>query len=207
MLQSTEVLQDLVNTRSSWFPAQWVGGEGESVRSDVEKKSMNSGESSFSVEMLKSPRTTSGVPSSGQQLRRASISSQESRRGPGGRLITTMWSLKGSVIWAGGPEEGPGRTTVGKTRSPVPPPPVCLEQMRGQLEWQCFLIQVSVRARKWRVCREAQAEMVSAFFTADWQFMAHQYFRSSTGGECWIAEIGWVTASISVSPVKSSGIV
>lgn len=23
-----EVLQDLVKTRSSWFPARWVGGEG-----------------------------------------------------------------------------------------------------------------------------------------------------------------------------------
>ena len=32
------------------------------------------------------------------------------------------------------------------------------------------VVQVLVRARKWRVCREAQAEMASAFLTADWQF-------------------------------------
>ena len=43
-----EVLQDLVKTRSSWFPARWVGGEGKRVRSNVEKKSMNSEERSFS---------------------------------------------------------------------------------------------------------------------------------------------------------------
>ena len=42
-----------------------VGGEEESVRSNVEKKSINSDECSFSGWMLKSPRTTSGVPSSG----------------------------------------------------------------------------------------------------------------------------------------------
>ena len=32
------------------------------------------------------------------------------------------------------------------------------------------LIQVSGRARNWRVCKDAQVETVSAFLTADWQF-------------------------------------
>ena len=32
------------------------------------------------------------------------------------------------------------------------------------------VIQASVRARKWRICREAQTEMVSTFLTADWHF-------------------------------------
>ena len=94
VMESTEVLQDLVRTRLSWFPARWVSGEGESVRSDVEKKSMSSGECSFSGGVLKSPRTTSDVPSSGQQLRRASISSEKLPRGPGGREITTMCDRK-----------------------------------------------------------------------------------------------------------------
>ena len=52
-----------------------VGGEGESVQSKVVKKLVSSGECNFSGRMLKSPRITSGVPSSGKQLRRASISS------------------------------------------------------------------------------------------------------------------------------------
>ena len=67
--------QDLVNIRSSWFPALCVGGEGDSVKSKVAKKLVSSGECNFSGRMLKSPRITSGVPSSGKQLRRASISS------------------------------------------------------------------------------------------------------------------------------------
>ena len=40
---------------STGFPAWWMGGEGESVRSNVEKKSMNSDECSFSESMLQSP--------------------------------------------------------------------------------------------------------------------------------------------------------
>ena len=60
--------------RSSWFPALCVGGEGESVKSKVERL-VSSGECNFSGRMLKSPRITSGVPFSGKQLRRASISS------------------------------------------------------------------------------------------------------------------------------------
>ena len=67
--------QDLVNIRSSWFPALCVGGEGDSVKSKVAKKLVSSGECNFSDRMLKSQRITSGVPSSGKQLRRASISS------------------------------------------------------------------------------------------------------------------------------------
>ena len=66
-----------MKTRSTWFPALWVGGEGESVRSNVVKtnflKIVKSDECNFSGWMLKSPRTTTGVPSSGKQLRRASI--------------------------------------------------------------------------------------------------------------------------------------
>ena len=72
-------------------------GSWPSEMSNVEKKSMNSGGRSFFEGMLKSPRTTSGVPSSGEQLRRASISSKRSQRKPGGRYITTMLNLKGSV--------------------------------------------------------------------------------------------------------------
>ena len=41
--ESAEVLQDLVKTWLSWLPAWWIGGEGVSVRSNVEKKSMNPG--------------------------------------------------------------------------------------------------------------------------------------------------------------------
>ena len=51
------------------------------MRSNVKKKSMNSGESSFSGGLLKSPRTMSGVPSSGEQPMRASISSKKLWRG------------------------------------------------------------------------------------------------------------------------------
>ena len=53
------------------------------MKSNVEKKSMNSDECSFPGWMLELPRTTSGVPLSGEQLRRASISTKKSRRGPG----------------------------------------------------------------------------------------------------------------------------
>ena len=63
-----------------------MGGDGESVRSNVEKKSMNSDECSFSGWMLKSPRAISGVPSSGDQLRRVSILSKKSWRGWGGMI-------------------------------------------------------------------------------------------------------------------------
>ena len=73
-----------MKTVSSWFPAWWVGGEGKSVRSNVEKL-MNSGERSFSAGMLKSPRTTNGVPLSGEQLRRESISSKKSQTRPEGQ--------------------------------------------------------------------------------------------------------------------------
>ena len=47
-----------------------------SVRSNVEKKSMTSGGRSFTGGMLKSrlASTASSVPSSGEQLRRASVS-------------------------------------------------------------------------------------------------------------------------------------
>ena len=67
------------------------------MRSNLEKKLINSDERSFSGGKLKSPRTSSGVPSSGEQLRRETISSKKSRRGPGRRQITTMLSLRGSV--------------------------------------------------------------------------------------------------------------
>ena len=46
--ERTEVQQDLVKTRLSWFPALWVGGEGESVGSNVEKKCVKSDECNFS---------------------------------------------------------------------------------------------------------------------------------------------------------------
>ena len=84
--ESATVLQGLVNMRSSWFLARWVAGSGggEYVRSNVEKKFMNSDECSFSGWMLKSPRTTSCVPSSVEQLGRMSISSKKTWRGPGG---------------------------------------------------------------------------------------------------------------------------
>ena len=49
--------------------------------SNVKKTSVNSGKCNISGWMLDSPRTTSGVTSSGKQLMRASIS----LRGPGGR--------------------------------------------------------------------------------------------------------------------------
>ena len=84
-MENAEVLQDVVKTRSSWFPARWMGGEWGSVRSNVEKKSVNSDECSVSGLMLKSPRTTSSVPSSGGQMTRGSISSKKSWKGPGGR--------------------------------------------------------------------------------------------------------------------------
>ena len=83
--ERADVQQDFVKTRLSWFPALWVGGEGESVGSNVVKKLVKSDKCNFSGWMLKSPRTTSGVPSSGKQLRRASISSKKSQKGPGGR--------------------------------------------------------------------------------------------------------------------------
>ena len=56
------------------------GGECEVTRGEE----VNSDECSFSGWMLKSPRTTSGVPSSGEHLSRVSISSKKSQRGPGG---------------------------------------------------------------------------------------------------------------------------
>jgi len=42
-----------VKTRSSWFPALWVEGEGESAKPNVAKKLMNSGDCNFSGWMLK----------------------------------------------------------------------------------------------------------------------------------------------------------
>jgi len=75
------VAQDLVKTR---FPALWVEGEGVITRPNVAKRFRNSGDCNFSGWMLKSPRMTSGVSSSGKQLRRASTSSN-SLRGAGGR--------------------------------------------------------------------------------------------------------------------------
>ena len=59
---------------------EWRGGECEVTRGEE----VNSDECSFSGWMLKSPRTTSGVPSSGEHLSRVSISSKKSQRGPGG---------------------------------------------------------------------------------------------------------------------------
>ena len=59
------------------------GDEGESVRSNQEKKSMNSDECRFAGWMLNSPWTTSGVPSSGEQPSWASVSSKKSQRRPG----------------------------------------------------------------------------------------------------------------------------
>ena len=63
MTERAEVPQDLV--RTSWSPALWVGGEGESVRSNVEKKSVNSCECNLSGWMLSHPGL-SGVQSSGK---------------------------------------------------------------------------------------------------------------------------------------------
>ena len=37
-----------MKTRSSWFPALWVGGDGESVRSNVVKRLVKSDECNFS---------------------------------------------------------------------------------------------------------------------------------------------------------------
>ena len=109
--ESFEVLHKLVKTRSNWFPAWWVGGDRDSVRSNLEKKLMNSDDCSFSGRSL---RTTSGVPLSGEQLRRVSISSKKSQRGE------TMWNSNADVgRWSR------GRTWwdyVGEMRSPVPPP-------------------------------------------------------------------------------------
>ena len=45
--ESAKVLQYFMKTRSIWFPAWWVGIEGETVRSNVEN-SMNSDDRSFS---------------------------------------------------------------------------------------------------------------------------------------------------------------
>ena len=73
MTERAEGSHDLVNIRSSWFPALCVGGEGESVKSKVAKKFFSSGECNFSGRMLKSPRITCGIPFSGKQLKRASI--------------------------------------------------------------------------------------------------------------------------------------
>ena len=55
MTERAEVPHDLVNIRSSWFPALCVGGEGESVKSKVVKKFVSSGECNFSGRRLKSP--------------------------------------------------------------------------------------------------------------------------------------------------------
>ena len=41
LTERAEVPQDLVNIRSSWFPALCVGGEGESDKSKVAKKLIN----------------------------------------------------------------------------------------------------------------------------------------------------------------------
>ena len=65
--ERAKVPHDLVNIRSSWFPALCVGGEGESVKSKVVKKLVSSGEWNFYGRMLKLPRITSGVPFSGKQ--------------------------------------------------------------------------------------------------------------------------------------------
>ena len=62
------------------WSGEWRGGECEITRGEE----VNSDECSFSGWMLKSPRTTSGVPSSGEHLSRVSISSKKSQRGPGG---------------------------------------------------------------------------------------------------------------------------
>ena len=71
--KTSEVPKDLVNIRSSLLPDLCVGGVGASVQSKVAKKSVYSGECNLCCRMLKSPRTTSGVPCSGKQLSRASM--------------------------------------------------------------------------------------------------------------------------------------
>ena len=63
-------------------------------------------------------------------------------------------------------------------RRPVPPRPLFLGDCENEQAVEraagvavfSGVIQVLVRARKWIVCREALAEMVSAFLTSDWQF-------------------------------------
>ena len=66
-------------------------------------------------------------------------------------------------------------------RIPVAPPRpdglwVCeneevVERAAGVAEFS-GVIQVSVRARKWRVMSDVQAEMDAAFLTADWKFQS-----------------------------------
>lgn len=56
--EGAEMAWNLVKTRSSWFLVLWVAGEGVSAKANV-----NSGDCNFSRWMLKSPITTSGVPS------------------------------------------------------------------------------------------------------------------------------------------------
>jgi len=54
--ERAKVAQNLLKTRSSWFPALWVEVEGASVRSNVAKMFMNSWNYNFSGWMLKLPR-------------------------------------------------------------------------------------------------------------------------------------------------------
>ena len=108
----------------------------ENVRSNVEEKLKNSGEHSLSGGMLNSPRTTSSVQSSGEELRRVSISLKMSQRGPGGQSITTMLSLNGSVTET----EWNSKADLGRAAG--------VAVFSG-------VIQFSARARKWRVCTEA----------------------------------------------------
>ena len=49
------------------------------------------------------------------------------------------------------------------------------------------VIQVSMRTRKWRVCREAQAEMGPPSRLQTGSSKLPQYFKSSTGGCCGIS--------------------
>ena len=76
--------QALVNTRSSTFPALWVGGEGVRDRSNEDNRDVT-GRYFSSVGRLKSPSRIRGVPSSGNELIRESSSSRKSPRVPGGR--------------------------------------------------------------------------------------------------------------------------
>ena len=79
-----------------------------------------------------------------------------------------------------------------------------MERAAGVAEFS-GVIQVSVRARKWRVMRDAQAEMESAFLTADLAVPeSSHHFKVSVGKGRWMAQIGWVAAPSRGSMVASS---
>ena len=76
--------QALENTRSRTLPALWVGGEGDRVMSNEERRDVT-GRYFSAVGRLKSPSRIRGGPSSGSELIRESSSSRKFPRVPGGR--------------------------------------------------------------------------------------------------------------------------